>query len=419
MSYVFVSAIGLSRDPSIGWIDVPSNQDTLGVLTTAYAEVFVKLTNTLIADPIVIDLVAAVGPGGSLANPNITIASWLSAIGNPVLHSLGKNYAITTTEVHVGPAARYDYTYKLVHPTAALDAPTLETDRTDLLLTKTGSDYLYMATHSLVAVNGYMHITDGSDHGLYVRNARSTRDISNDNQVAIISFADVASLQQIPITADMIFKTDASQSLHSHCVLDIGVSTQNKSVLLSIGGYLQVLDNTYRVVGDGLIEIDWRHIAVAERLYDSKDHIDLSSLSAIHYRNYENAIVTSEITSDTFIVNYLTLPQSFVIVVDAPILNVKHSALGRSSIAGVYVTPQEPKGIMRTRYGRVMNYWKKKDWSAWVATTTPEYDFVYLFQTTNWQDSTVITAGRDPNRMVLVDKASMTRIQKQVFAFSN
>jgi hypothetical protein len=415
MAYTFVSAVGIRRTPSAGWQSINPMDTLLTTLLSDYARILVRLSNTLLADPIVFDLTAN---RQLFTNPDVTFGTWLVLRGNTVLPTLGKAYSISTAQTAWGDASRSNYTFRQVHPVSHPDMEVYDTERTDLLMTKPTIDYNYMANNSLVCVNGLFHHTEGSEYGLYVRNGRTTKNISDDNLVGILSFSKIAPLQQIPITDSMIFKHSNDQRLYDSTFIDVGQSMLNKTALISIGGYLHVLDQNYREVGDTVLEINWSRIPLAERIFESKDLIDLSALEAYFYNGYSNAITVGGLQSDGLIRAYLTLSQSFIVLVDTPILNARRTYLGRSSTPGVYETYTKPNGLMTSRYGSVLHYWSDNQRGRWVLRTQPKYDFVYTFQTTDWLETEVITDTPDVNRRSFASKAIVTDVLKETVTFT-
>src|SRR5690606_25091812 len=133
-----------------------------------------------------------------------------------------------------------------VHPTAHPDVYFPEADQRDIMLSKEGINYEFLQKHALVSVNGFFHKTTFSSHGVRIVDGAKSALLCNDTNVGILSTVNLGSVEYVSITEDMIYKLDESHRLSSKAFINLGVDTEDKTVLLCLGGYLHILDGSYR-----------------------------------------------------------------------------------------------------------------------------------------------------------------------------
>lgn len=407
MSYAIVSAVGMRKTSNEGWLTISPSNVLIEELLGSYRRVLIKMTNTFLADPIIFDLTAN---RHLFTNTMITFGTWLNSNANTALQSLGKDFSISKRTVNFGDASQYDYNVKLVHPIAHPDSEVLDSEKTDFLLTKSDIDYTFMGQHALVSINGFYHLAEASQYGIYVRKARLSRDVANDNLVGILSFANVGTINVIPFTDDMILKNDNDDPLSASTIIKLPVSTVGKSVLLSIGGYLHVMDNTYREIGDGLIELQWRKIPLAERAFEMASGLDISDIIQYYHGANKHAISPLAFKTDAYLKALLKMSQSFVVVIDNPNLMTTRKHLPPSDIPGVYDCPTMISSLVVGPYGRGMTYNRVSDWGRWVLRCEKVYNTAYTFQTTDWLETGFITDAVDTNQPVRVATATAVDI---------
>lgn len=410
MSYSFSSAVALRKNPSSGWQAINPTAITVGELLSSYQGILVTLTNSFEVTPTLFDMVAN---RHRFTNPSLTFAAWLTANGNLVLPSVGSSYNISTQTSNTGDLHSHGFKVRRVHPVGHPDMEYPLEDKTDALITKPGIDYLYMGTHSLVSLNGLFHLTEGTNHGLYVRNAVKSSKIAEDIEMSITSFANIASLQLLPITEDMIFKTNPDQRLYKQTFVNLGVSTEAKTVLLSIGGYLHCLDSAYHEVGDGVLSIDFTKLPLLDRLFESIDLIDMQSLNEAFFNGFNNTLIVDQITSDDFITKYLTLSQSFAVVVDTDYLVVDRNAFTSTKFPGQYISTFVPKGLLVTETGRELAYTVKEDTGWYSVNTKPLYNVAKTYHTAQWPLDVAVSNIPDPNIPVRCIKPTHIRFHRE------
>jgi len=233
-------------------------------------------------------------------------------------------------------------------------------DRSAVLLTRSNPivDYNRLYKRALISINGFYHLTDtnGKD-GLVVYDATKSLRVSNQNQIGIYSFDSVCDIKLIPITGDMIRKQDPYEKFSSTTYLHLDIDLTGKSVLLVIGGYLNIVDGEIiSKVGLSDFKIDFKNYGLIDKYYESLNYIDLSSLGLDTTSANKLQISVNNFLDDASIAKYLTLSQSFFVILDTEDIFVNKLYIKKSNIYGMYVSYVEPMYPLVVGLGRHPEY---------------------------------------------------------------
>lgn len=275
MQYSYEQAIVKPKGRGERWREEDVQDTALSSLLNDYVDARFELSHPTLSEPQTLTL-DALRP--LVTTLSITFNEWLASLGDSSLPTTaGKPEIKTATAMNVDAwMAGFDVERSRMgsHP----DTEWGDDQQPDLLLTRDDTDYDDLYRHCLVTVNGLIHRTSAAESGLYVVNgARSQRD-SNQTNIALTSFAAVGELQFVNLTQDMLYRPREEVRYYQQAYLNLGVPTENKTVMLVIGGYLHVLDDVYQSIGDGLVKIDFNAYPMVQRYYESRHLLDLSSL---------------------------------------------------------------------------------------------------------------------------------------------
>ena len=237
--YSLISALGKDRKNGEKWHDVSIGDMPLNDIFATYEKVYVTLSNVFLPNNVTLKIESI---RNMVAGQTITFNHFLISNGNRALPTENKVYTLNTRYVKYADAFHAGYTIEPVHPTYSGDMPVPELDKTNLKLTRHGTDYALFYKSCLVNVNGFYHLTDADHNGAYVIDGMKSRNKSKKNQIGITSFRELGELSFMPIRENMIYKNDDNESLGKKAHLDIGVDLADKTVMLVLGGYLHVLD---------------------------------------------------------------------------------------------------------------------------------------------------------------------------------
>lgn len=410
--YTYTTAIARPLGRNTRYQYIAADTMTLASLLNDYSDVKIQLSHTIEPGTFVLDINTA---RTEMTDVSITFAQWLISVGNRLLDvSLGVVSINTKTiRYKCGLAAGYlvNHTKMGTHP----DTPWTDCVMRDLLLTKNNIDYFYFQDNCLVTVNGLLHRTSASEHGVYVVDGAYSNIAANLNTLGIMNFDKLGSVKTYPITPEMISLSSINSSLYNKTFIELPVNVNNKTVLLSIGGYLHVLDDVYRQISDTAIVVDFSKIQLLERHYESKDVIDLSSIEYVRGESILNQVAVDEIIkSNQYIRGLLALTQSFVIVVDTPHLYTQYHRLEKLPLPGSFIVDTVPLYPLRTANGRLPEYHSIRDNDKYVIRCVSNAVPNYQFTTTNWQDNDTASSGALPNNPYFEDRGYLLEIGKDI-----
>lgn len=294
----------------------------------------------------------------SVVKPGVTVSEWLENLGNETL-PFEENLPTFNTH-YVRYIHAWTGGYEIIpisrNGTIAQDVSAYSQD--DLLIRRPTVDHEYLATNALFTVNGLFHRASEGVEGVHIIDGNRSLRRANENQVGVYSFSEVGEVDSIPITEEMVHSYASAQPLRRGAYLRIpdDVELENKTVLLVIGGYLQVLGDTYQRVGERHYRVHINKLHMRERYYDSCKDIDLSSLGLTEYDHNDSLLSKDALTSDQALRAYLTLPQSFFVVVDAPSFFQDLEALEETGLPNRYLDHAFDYAPVMGTYGRMLEY---------------------------------------------------------------
>lgn len=391
--YIFVTAYVKVKGRNGRWLEQDVRQTPLKDLYENNSRIWLILTHETFDDaledgeePLKVSLDMELLKT-SLGYKEATVAHWLQQNGNLTLPTVPGVVALDNQTVAYSDAFAAGYDIATVKPGAHPDAYFPNSERTDLLLTKEDLDYAELYRHALVTVNGIVHQTSYSEYGLHVTDGAHSGSIANENHVGIISFLDVGSLEFIPIRSDMVHPHSEGRPLREDAYISLDKDLTDKTVLLVLGGYLHVLDSTYRQVSDSVFKIDFRNYPLPQKLFELMNFIDLKSLDLTEYAKNEKLIEVEELYSDASILAYLGLSQSFFVVVDTDELYVEKRQLEKTKLPGRWYSHIKPNLPLLKGNGKLEDYVWCEEQGVYVVRTVSNYQIRhYNFETTQWKE---------------------------------
>lgn len=361
--YQYVSALAKPLTGDKRWTSVNISGMTMRAIYATYSRVIATLSNVSLTANVSLDLAnirAAVGA------ETITFSQFLTNNGNSTLPTSNTLPVLNTKYARYGDAFRSGYTVTPVHAGSAPSAPMPAGAKESLLLTRTGVNYQTLYQSCLVSVNGFYHMTDYSTDGLYVLNGMQSQRLSGQNGIGLLNFQDIGTISYIPITSQMVYKQDPTQSLQDNCYLDAGQDLSNKTVYLVLGGYLHLIDNKLvKRISASLFCVNFGNLPYIDRYFNSKKYIDMSPLCLETTPRNPDQISIANFYSDDVITKYCSLSQSFFVVLSNNDTFVETEALGDSLMPGLYVGYTPPIYPITTQQGKHPNYWSTYEDTQW------------------------------------------------------
>ena len=367
------------------WEDADLSLVDINTIFKRYRQVWLKLTHTSLPDPVYLDLMsvrALIPPTSS----SITLTQWFVSRGNASLPHVSSYPEFDMNSAKWANVWEAGYT---VQPVDRLRTPQAEIPnaaKNDLLLTRGTVDFRNWWKYCLVTVNGFVHRVQGAQEGLYVVDGGRTGRIGNDNHVGIYSFREVGAMKVIPITPAMIYKRHVDDKHKNYMHLKMPVSLENKLVILVLGGYLHVMDRSFRITTDKTIRIDFNNLNLIARIFESRRNINLESLQLDVAEANPEQIDVEDLYSDRALTAYACLPQSFVAIIDTPEGYVRRHAVEKSGLPGRFLTPMPHKPLpLVSSLGRIYDYQARPEAGRCVLATDHAREFNLNFATMPWR----------------------------------
>lgn len=291
---------------------------------------------------------------------------WLQTLGNTKLPAVEVEPKFSEGIIGYADAWQVGYRVERADPQTGLPNPNrIETDLTDALLTKP-SMAASKFNDVLVTINGFLHRCAVTKAGLVVKEAGSTLDLSKKNQVGIISFKKLAPIKIVGIKPEMIIRPNPDIPLYKSCVISLGQDLTNKSIIMSLGGFFNMSGVEIVNPEMGIIKIQLTQANLHKRLLESLDRINLKPLDLFLPENMPMSIPVAQAIDDVTIRKYLTLSQTFFVVIDTPAISVKRLMLDNVPKSGLYESGKEPKLPIITSIGLLPEYNKVRQGRYWV-----------------------------------------------------
>lgn len=165
--------------------------------------------------------------------------------------------------------------------------------------------------------------------------------------------------------------------------IHVNTSITNKTVLLSLGGYLIFPQAGVFWQSDSqTVALNMSALPMLERLMESAMYLDLSSLGLSINSKNPDIINAAEFFTDAVLKKYFALSQSFLIIVDTPALFTEKFYLNHCNLPGTFTAYQEPKFPLFVNYGKMAEYWKTEEDGFWSVNVQDSFirNFVFTYR---------------------------------------
>lgn len=395
--YTLVSAIAKSFASEGRWESVDIGAMPLTQIYSTYVKVYAILTNPFVTGQVSLDL-SAIQAGES--GLSITFNEFLAANGSTVLPTSTTIPTISPKYAEYKDGFRAGYKVQPINATAAPDAQLPLSDKTWLYLTKTDSlgnsiDFNLFIQSCMVSVNGYFHMVEASPTAAWVVDGMLSRNISQQNQFGILNFQNLGKLTYVPITSSMIYKQSSAQAYRNQMYVNLGQDISNKTVMLSLGGYLHILDGkTMYRVGTDQVAINFNNLPILERYHESMQYLDFSSLPFERDPNDPSKIAVADFLSDANLVAYATMSQSFFVILDNPEIFVEYDQVQTGRLVDMLVAYQEPKYPLVNGVGKIADYWSTWEDGKWSLTVYDNKWNWRTYNTVDWRNQQIVNKAR-------------------------
>lgn len=379
-----------------------------------YKKFYLTLSHPSIVGPLYVDMIAI---RGEVTGFNGTVSQWLSSLGNfslPVIPSLPDQrirYAKFANATQAGYNIELATAGLYYHP----NYPSIS--KTDLRLTRQqfGSNHKLLETHCLLTVNGFIHDSAANSEEAFILDGATTGRMGNDNHVGIYSFLDIGKLTKVKLDPLRIVPMEANSTLMEKIRFSADVDLEGKSFFLVLGGYLVTPQvNVFFQTGPQTFSLDLNQLPYIERLLESHTLLNLTSLGLIPPNHSPSGFDNSQLKSDATIRKYMTLSQSFLVVVDVENLVVDRKVIQRASFPGQFICWDDPVYPVIGGHGKFFEFWKQEEQGKWTVNTRDTYYRRFIYSEGPGVQANYITAALDTTRMYDHSQAYLLEISANV-----
>jgi hypothetical protein len=381
--YTYVSGLVLALTDESQYEVLDISNTPINILFQQYSQIYLTLANPYLVNNVYVDFTAM---KNTLAGYVGTIPQWLINIGNltlptvPVLPNSLVNYTTYSDATIAGykmNVCKIGYQIPINYPVDLL--PDLQVSRPNY-----NTNLGLINTNCIVTVNGFLHQTDYDGTYAYIVQGANTMRKSKINHVGILSFLNIGTVSTLPIDTTKIYSdpSDTIQTLKNKVYLYLDENTTGQTVMLSLGGYLIYPQaDVFYQVGPGTYVLHIDQLPIVQRYFESNQYIDLSSLGLDLTNVYPNTINVNQFLSYTVLKLYLSLSQSFWIIVNTPILRYNKIYFEHTKLPGMFIAYDEPTTPLFVGYGRMAEYWKVYEDGQWAISTDNSFQNKYTFET--------------------------------------
>lgn len=379
------------------WVEADLANANLATLSNVYGDVYLYITWAGLTGvkALRFDKTQSMRQG---LPANMTVQGWLDHVGNTTLpwESELPNEEIRLVEYAQAWHAGYDIQTRARSGNVDSNASTFVQE--DLMLTHPKFTPQHIDDHCLFTVNGFVHLSDWGTDGVRIIDGNKTVRKGNDNQVGVLSFENIGKIKKVPITNAMLDKQNSNTkfSAVTYVTIPDDVDLENKTVLLVLGGYLHPFSRSYIRVSERTWRVELQNILFLERYLESVKGMDMSRLGMSDDPNNPTLFSVNEMLGDIAMRAYLTMSQSFFVVIDAPSMFHELTPMEYAGVPGRYLNRDGRQLPMVGAYGRQLEYHTIHEHGIWVYATTNNMRFDYTANTANWTKQKLVNAGLYP-----------------------
>lgn len=407
--YTLQSATVLARTPGAQWQEMDLSQFPVIDIFNLFYRIYLKL-KTQTNEIVFVDFSSYKSQYSSYSssltefftdNPTLVLDTILNIPSTTIKYArysnaIQANYKIDITNIRLGQQDRSD---KENNPDLKVSRPFYDTDA------QTIYDYC------LMSVNGFFHSMDTDSQYCYIKDGAKSAQKCNDNHVGILSFLDVGKIKRVPINPDNIYPRAVGDLLRDRLYFTVDDDLTGKSCFLVLGGYLIFPDETsFLQTGQRTFSLNLTELSILEKLMESSFYLDLSPLGLSKRIDEPSTINAQEFFTDAVIKKYLTLSQSYLVIVDTDNLFTNKHFIQQTGSPGKLASYVYPALPLIVNYGKAAEYWRNQEGSHWSVTVRDSFLRNFVLSHKEAKHHLNITAQNIPNRTYYNSRAFLLEI---------
>ncbi len=387
--YTLETSIAVTNDSGARWKELDLANVSMVSIFDTYRAGYLTLSSTLLTEPVYVDINDLRVPYAATLD---TLSQMLANLGTMALPTVPSIPVLNPKYAKWSDAFRAGYTIDIVKPGVPSDNPTVtrhEKTWVKLFRHNTSSQELYQ--NCMVSINGYYHMTDANSVDFFVVDGAKSLFKSGQNAVGMWSFKGLGGIRYIPITSSMLFKGEVNDlPFKTRVYINTGEDLSNKTVMMVLGGYLHFVDgDSLFQFNDTTFGLNISRLPLAERYQESFPYLDFSELALDTRADNPTVVDMEQFYSDEKLTEYLTMSQSFFVIIDKPNVFRNRIQIHNEPLPGSFLAYSEPHYPLVVGHGRVAEYWKKLEDRYWHLTVNDSYLQNKVFATLDYPEQTV------------------------------
>lgn len=415
--YVYQSSVVLERTIGSQWrTDVDLSTMLVSAIYQSFTKAYLVLTNT--ANPgqtFYVDMSSIMMTYYTYEN---TLEQLFIDIGSSALPTVDQlpDSNIRIAKYSDGFRAKYKLSKTKIGVVLPENYP--ESEINDLEITrpsKLSTPINKLHESCLIDINGFIHETTTDGIRTFIYDGVKTLRKNRYNHFGILSFLDVCPIQKVKLTQPMISKINPSSTLSERVIITVPNDLENKSCILVLGGYMVFMQaNVFWRLGLNELALNLNNLPYLERIIESDLYLDISHLDLI--QTAPGVYNPVDVFSDEKIMNNLTARNTFLVILDTPLLLTNKVPIRTSSIPGYYTAYQEPELPMFINYGKLANYWKQYEHGYWSVKITDAFSRNYIISQEEYTHLASASDNLLPNNPYILSKGHLLEISSSQLA---
>lgn len=383
--YSFVKAVCLSRSIGSQWLEVDISDILVYDIFSTYTKVYLELSNPVLTASVYVDMDILRADYSSYQGTLKQLLVFLADINLDTVPAL-PNTSVKFAKYSDAIRSEYKIETCIIGQVLPPMYPRLDKNDLEITRPKYLTSMQLIHDYCLVSVNGFYHMTDSDGKKAYVIDGGKSMRKAKNNHIGMLSFMDIGKLEKIKLDPTRIIPTETNGSLQDKLTFSVDQVLDNKSYILILGGYMVLpQDDVFYRTGDNSFNLNIKLLPYLERLFESSLYIDQTSLGLTTQAINAHGYNIDEVYSDDVIKKYMTMSQSFLVLVDIPRLVSNKINIRHSSSPGMFTSYQDPVYPLMVNYGRTAEYWKIQEDGVWSVSVQDSFlrNFVASWQPTS------------------------------------
>ena len=361
--YTLISAFGLKREPSAVWKNHDVSADSGAQLLFSFVSLYLEIEDTQNQTTfyMLMEKNKELFINKQETVTELVESWWGVANITPVGFT-----PLQTKRAIYSDAARLNYVANRAKPGSSPTASFVESERTELQLSRTATDMRSFNQKCMLSVNGFFYKAQADKDVLFVPEAGKSLLSSRLNHIGILSFENIGALTTVDIDSSEVVPQAVGGKLCDGIKIKQPVDDlTGKQLMLVLGGYLHLeSDGVFQRVGNKQLVIRAPNIPIHDRYRESLNFVDWSTITG---RTTKDQFLKTELVmSDEFWEKLLDHPQTYWVVLDCDTLHRVTVPVNALPLPGQFLVPYEPIDMLTFGTGYCKEYWKKQEAGEWL-----------------------------------------------------